>query len=128
MLKRFILPILLVLLLASQSLAGTVNVADGVITTQVVDRAPVDEISSYPAQSGKLYCFTKIVGAAGDTQVTHVWLYQDKEMARVTLPVRSAAWRTFSSKKIISEWSGDWKVQVLDEAGQEVGVIPFTLL
>lgn len=128
MLKRVVLITLLVLFLASQAFAGTVSVAEGVITTLIADRAPVDEIASYPAQKGKLYCFTRIVGAEGETQVTHVWLYQDKEMARVTLPVRSASWRTHSSKNILPAWSGEWKVQILDESGQEVGVIPFTLL
>lgn len=128
MLKRLLLISLLVLFLAPQVFAGTLTVAEGVITTQVVDRAPVDELESYPAQLGKLYCFTKIIGAEDETEVTHVWRYQDKEMARVTLSVRAASWRTYSSKNILPEWSGEWKVQVLDGAGQEIGVIPFTLL
>jgi len=128
MLKYLGLVFLMVLFLVPQSFAATVSVAEGVITTQIIDRAPVDTIDSYPAQQAKLYCFTKIVGAEGETEVTHVWWYKEKEMARVTLPVRSASWRTNSSKNILPEWSGAWKVQVLDESGQEVGVIPFTLL
>jgi hypothetical protein len=128
MLKRLVPIALLVCVLAPPVFAGTLRIAEGVITTQIVDRAPVDEIAGYPAQQGRLYCFTRIVGAQGETQVTHVWLYRDKEMARVTLPVRSASWRTYSSKQILPEWAGEWQVQVLDEAGQEIGVIPFTLL
>lgn len=128
MLKHAILIVLMMLCVTSQVFAGSLSIAEGVITTQVVDRAPVDELESYPAQMGRLYCFTKIVGATEDTQVTHVWLYQDKEMARVTLSVRSSAWRTYSSKKILPEWAGEWKVQVLDGTGQEIGVIPFKLL
>lgn len=128
MLKRTILIALMMLCVTSHVFAGGLSIAEGTITTQVVDRAPVDELESYPAQMGRLYCFTKIVGATEDTEVTHVWLYQDKEMARVTLSVRSAAWRTYSSKKILPEWAGEWKVQVLDGAGQEIGVIPFKLL
>ena len=127
MLKRFLLLVLLSLVLVPIASAGSLSVVEGVITTQVVDRAPVDEVESYPAQIGKLYCFTKIAGAQGETQVTHVWLYQDKEMGRVTLPVRSAEWRTYSSKNILPEWAGGWKVQVLDDAGAEIAVIPFTL-
>ena len=128
MLKHLLLITLLVLVLIPQAFAAGMSVAEGVITTQVVDRMPVDEIESYPAQQGTLYCFTKIVGAESDTEVTHVWLYQDKEMARVTLPVRSTSWRTMSSKKILPSWAGDWKVQVLDATGQELAVIPFKLL
>ena len=119
---------LLTLVLVPQAFAADISVAAGVITTQVVDRTPVDEIESYPAQQGTLFCFTKIVGAETDTEVSHVWLYQDKEMARVTLPARSSSWRTQSSKKILPEWSGDWKVQVLDAEGQELAIIPFKLL
>ena len=128
MMKRLVLISLLILFTAPQVFAGSMSVAEGIITTQILDRAPVDEIASYPAQMGKLYCFTRIAGAERETQVTHVWLYQDKEMARVSLPVRSASWRTYSSKQILPEWAGEWKVQVLDESGQVIGVIPFTLL
>lgn len=128
MFKRTLLITLILFSVFAQAFAGSMSVVEGVITTQIVDRAPVDELESYPAQSGKLYCFTKIVGAGEETQVTHVWLYGEKEMGRVTLPVRSASWRTYSSKKILPEWAGEWKVLVLDEAGQEIAAIPFKLL
>jgi hypothetical protein len=94
--------------------------ADAVITTMVSDRAPVDRVEIYPAQEGKLYCFTLIEGATAETSVDHVWLYQGREMARVTLPVRSGKWRTFSSKKIVPEWKGEWQVRVVDPAGNEL--------
>lgn len=128
MLKKILLICLLSLLLVAPGFAAGLTVAEGVITTRVVDHAPVDELESYPAQQGKLFCFTRIEGAAGETTVTHVWFYQDKEMARIDLPVRSSSWRTYSSKNILPQWTGDWKVQVLDDAGLEIGVIPFTLL
>lgn len=128
MLKRSLLIGLMSLLLVTPGFAAGLSVAEGVITTQVVDHAPIDELESYPAQLGKLFCFTRIIGAEGETTVTHVWFYQDQEMARIDLPVRSSSWRTYSSKNILPQWAGDWKVQVLDDAGLEIGVIPFKLL
>ncbi|PLX94208.1 MAG: DUF2914 domain-containing protein [Desulfuromonas sp.] len=128
MLKRSLLIGLMSLLLVTPGFAAGLSVAEGVITTQVVDHAPIDELESYPAQLGKLFCFTRIIGAEGETTVTHVWFYQDQEMARIDLPVRSPSWRTYSSKNILPQWAGDWKVQVLDDAGLEIGVIPFKLL
>lgn len=128
MLSRIVFLCLLVSLPISSAFATQLSLVEGVITTQIVDRAPVDDISSYPAQEGKLFCFTRVAGAEGETAITHVWLYQDKEMARIELPVRSSSWRTYSSKKILPQWVGEWKVRVLDAAGEEVGVIPFTLL
>jgi len=126
--KKFISAFLIILLSAISVSAAGLRVADGVVTTQVVDRAPVDEITSYPAQDGRLFCFTRIVGANTETQVTHVWLYGEREMARVTLPVGSASWRTYSSKKILAVWKGAWRVLILDEEGNEIATIPFTLL
>ena len=107
--------------------AASLTVADGTITTAIENQMPVDRIDSYRADFGKLYCFTRIVGAQKETTVTHVWYYQDNEMARVTLPVRSADWRTYSSKRFLPQWAGQWRVVVLDGAGNEIATIPFSL-
>lgn len=102
-------------------------VVDGTITSAIENQLPVDKIDSYRADFGKLYCFTRIVGAQGDTEVTHVWYYQDNELARVKLSVRSADWRTYSSKRFLPQWAGQWKVVVLDAGGNEIAIIPFSL-
>ena len=90
------------------------EIVEAVITTGVVDHKPADSVETYPASIGKLYCFTHVVGAQEDTTITHVWYFNDSEMARVTLPVRSSNWRTWSSKNFLPEWSGQWRVDVLD--------------
>ncbi len=114
-------------LTCSSVLAMDLDVAKGVITTAVVNQQPVDEIESFPADYGKLYCFTRVVGATDDTEVTHVWYYQDHEMARVTLPVRSRDWRTYSSKRVLPNWNGEWRVVIVDQDQHELMAIPFTL-
>lgn len=128
MMKRLSLSlVLLVLLVATPALAGTLKVARGVITTQIVNRQPVDQIQTFSASVGKLYCFTRITGAQGDTTITQVWYHEGKVMARVQLPVRSSDWRTWSSKRIMPGWAGAWKVEVLDAQGNILQTIPFTL-
>lgn len=117
----------IVVLAISYAQAADLRVADGTITSAIENQMPVDSIDSYPADFGKLYCFTRIVGAQGNTEVTHVWYYQDNELARVTLPVRSADWRTYSSKRFLPQWAGQWKVVVLDAEGNEIAIIPFSL-
>lgn len=107
--------------------AAGLSVAEGKITTQVVNRAPVDAVEVVPASVGKLYCFTRLIGAAAPTQVTHVWYRGDQEMARVELPVKSADWRTWSSKKILPGWSGNWRVEVRDAANNLLQTLTFTL-
>jgi hypothetical protein len=104
------------------------EVVEGLITTQVSDRQPVDSVQSYPAASGKLFCFTRIAGAIEGAQVFHVWYRGDQEMARVKLLLRSSDWRTWSSKSLLPSWSGDWRVEVVDSEGNLLQAIPFTLL
>ncbi len=125
--KLFGLLFVMVALSASYVQAADLRVAEGTITTAIEDQMPVDKIDSYRADFGKLYCYTRIVGAQGDTEVTHVWYYQDNELARVTLPVRSADWRTYSSKRFLPQWAGQWKVVVLDADENEIATIPFSL-
>lgn len=127
MLRR-LLPVLIVAVMLGPAVsAAELEVAEGVITTAVENHAPVDNIESYPADYGKLYCFTRIVGAADETRVTHVWYYQDTEMARVDLPVRSSNWRTYSSKRFLPQWAGDWKVEVLDAQAEPLATLRFRL-
>ena len=107
--------------------ASDLQIADGTMTTAIENQMPVDRIESYPADFGKLYCFTRIVGAQESTKVTHVWYYQDEEMARVSLTIGSADWRTYSSKRFLPQWAGHWKVIVLDSNQNVIGEIPFVL-
>jgi len=108
--------------------AWALEVSEAVITTDIIDRSPVDAIESYFADVGKIYCFTRIEGALEEeTSVSHVWYYEDKEMARITLPVRSAYWRTWSSKNILPAWTGDWRVEILNEDGDLIKSISFNL-
>ena len=102
-------------------------VTDSAITTAVVAQMPVDRRTVFPADYGKLFCFTRIAGAEQETTITHVWFYQDQEMARVALPIRSSDWRTYSSKRFLPQWSGQWRVSVVDENMNELASIPFEL-
>lgn len=127
MLKRvFFLLVILGLLVCSVA-SAEIRVADAVITTAIEKQMPVDKVEVFSADFGKLFCFTRIVGAERDTKVTHVWYYRDDELARVELPVGSADWRTYSSKRFLPQWAGQWRVAVLAEDGRELATVPFVL-
>lgn len=125
--NKLVLMIVFFVLGISFAQASDLRVADGTITSAIVNQIPVDRIESYRADFGKLYCFTRIIGAQEDTEITHVWYYQDDELARVTLPIKSADWRTYSSKRFLPQWAGEWRVVVLDGDQNEIATIPFRL-
>ncbi len=87
------------------------------ICTSVEDRAPVAEGSVFTGDVERLYCFTGIKNSGETTKVVHVWYYKDKEMTRVQLAVGTPTWRTWSSKRILPSWTGEWRVDVLSADG-----------
>lgn len=91
-------------------------VQDGAICLKVVDHEAIGAGNSFPVSAGKLYCLTRIVGAAGTTEISHVWYFGDNERARITLSVDSPNWRTYSSKVIQPHEIGPWQVVVLDQS------------
>jgi hypothetical protein len=105
--------------------APELEVSVAAICKDVVDREPVDSGISFVATVGKLCCFTKITGAQSPTQVTHVWLFDGNERARVDLAVNAISWRTFSSKIIQEHELGAWRVDVLDAAGNVLKTLEF---
>jgi hypothetical protein len=107
--------------------ATNISVETASICRNIVDREPVDEASSFPVSVGKLYCFTKIVGAEDPTEVIHVWYFGDVERARVNLSIGGASWRTYSSKVIQEHEIGDWRVDVLDASGNVRATLIFTI-
>lgn len=103
------------------------EIADAAITSAIDERNPADSLNTVAQPVDKLFCFTRVVGAQEDTWITHVWYYEGKEMARVRLAVSSSNWRTWSSKKILPQWSGQWQVHILDAQGEARLIVPFML-
>lgn len=127
MLKKVFLLVLICSSLAVVEGVAAMQVVDAAISSAIENQQPVDRISAYPADFGKLYCFTRIVGAVAETSVTHIWYFKDHVMAKVVLPVGSGNWRTYSSKRFLPQWAGQWVVKVVDDGGNELAKIPFVL-
>jgi len=100
-------------------------VVDAALARAIEDRAPVDTGSSFPADIGRVWLWTKVSGAAGQT-VTHVWSHGDNEWV-VTLEIGADTWRTWSNKTIPPEWTGEWQVEVRDQLGNVLRTLRFTI-
>ena len=95
------------------------SVTEMAITTRIVHGNPVDSVGRISSLAiRELYCFTKIT-APDDTEreIVHVWYKDDQVVARCALPVKGSSWRTYSKKAIAEGMAGDWRVDVLDSAG-----------
>lgn len=128
--KGLFLVLLLVLFGGQNVYAGQpeVPLAEIIVTTGIQDRMPVDAVQSYAASVESLYCYCRIIGFGAETTVWHVWYHNDREVARISLPVRSSNWRTWSKKTIPAAGRGAWRVDVLGDDGGVLGSLGFSLL
>jgi hypothetical protein len=105
--------------------AQGLTVEKAVICRKIVNRDPVDAGKSFSVSVGKLFCFTKIVGAHQPTEITHVWYFDGTERDRINLSVGGSPWRTYSSKRLRPEEVGTWHVDVLDTGGNILDRLTF---
>jgi len=128
MIGTFVFGVILALssnLLAQEGSMEEISVSEATIATGIDHLVPIGISETFPATVGTLYAFTKIEGSEGETQVLHRWIHGGKVRAEIPLSVRSKSWRTFSSKVILPEWKGDWKVEILTEDGSLLFSLPF---
>ena len=100
------------------AMAADVEISEMKICTEIVDRSPVGVSDNFSNALEKIYCYTEINAENTPLSITHVWYFNDRKMAEIPLSVNSSAWRTWSSKRIMSSWSGKWRVDVLGPAGE----------
>ncbi|WP_457640072.1 DUF2914 domain-containing protein [Persephonella sp.] len=115
------------LVLISVSFAQTVRVLDMQFAVAIQDREPIGISERFPPDIGKVYCWTKVSADNVPTKIYHVWYYNDREVARVELGITYSVFRTWSSKTILSQWVGTWKVVVEDENGNPVAEKSFEI-
>jgi hypothetical protein len=96
------------------------RVSRGQFTSAILDREPVDEITSIDSTIGKIFFFTELRNLE-DTTITHRWTHAGEVKAEIEFKVRGSRWRVYSSKTLLPEWIGDWKVEVLSEEGTVLG-------
>lgn len=89
------------------------------------NRELVGETAVFAAGIERIACLTRLEGLEAPTSVTHVWYRDGKTMARVDLNVASSNWRTWSSKRLLPDWTGHWEVKVLDSDGRILGSAGF---
>jgi hypothetical protein len=102
---------------ASKAPASSLTVSRMEIAGSVENREPVGIAASFPATQEKVSCYVELKDIPQDTTITFVWTLGENEMGKVPQQVKkSSRWRTWSNKTI-NGMKGNWKVDVLDEAG-----------
>ncbi|MCG7537489.1 DUF2914 domain-containing protein [Pseudoalteromonas sp. OOF1S-7] len=118
---------------ASVAMAAQVDtnhVSRAVLTSEVVNREPVDVLKDSVEQSAfadKLYFFTEVRGLQGQT-IRHLWFHQDQLMAEIDLAISAYRHRTYSSKNIMPSQSGQWRIEVITADDQLLAQKTFRII
>lgn len=90
--------------------------------SNVINREPVDELNT-PQLTWKdpepkyFHFFTEFYDAEGQT-LSHNWYLNDQLQTTVSFDVKSPyRWRTYSKKRVTADLVGEWRVDVINEAG-----------
>jgi hypothetical protein len=100
------------------------SVARSSFTSAVANREPTDELSELGNDRGRVLFFTELRGFAGQT-VLHRWEWNGQVMAEIPFSIGGQRWRVYSVKALQPGWLGEWKVSVVDEAGNVVSTDEF---
>lgn len=102
-------------------------VVEASFCTGVEERMPVGETESFSPDVENVYMWCRVTGCQDTTVIKQVWSWNGQEMASVELPVKSPAWRTWGSKKILPEWTGNWEVKIFDADGNVLKSASFVI-
>jgi len=113
---RIALALALVVLAPLPVLSAEAEVSRAQFTTAILDREPIDELATLSTDADKVFFFTELRNMDGAT-VTHRWTLNGTVMAEISFNVRASRWRVYSNKALLSEWRGDWVVDIVDDKG-----------
>lgn len=104
--------------------ATAIAVTRAILTTDVRDHEPADELSGTfrrPQEDPfRIYFFTELTGRPGDS-VTHRWQRDGVTVAERRFSIGDGArWRVFSSKYIPPAGAGEWQAMVIDGTGRVI--------
>ena len=97
--KYWLVAAFLAALLGPTLALAAISVGEAAVGTAVENRQLYGQNFQFDSSVGRLYAFTRIVGAENPTQVSHRWYYGDELVAEVSLPVRGSNWRTWAALK-----------------------------
>jgi len=93
----------------------------------IEEREPVGAAERFPADVGRVYCFSELTGVEAAEVIHHVWYWEGTEVARIPLPVEAGRFRTWSLKTIPPAWTGSWRVVVENAAGDSLAELKFKI-
>jgi Protein of unknown function (DUF2914) len=95
------------------------SVVRSAFTRDIAEREPTENLQNLTNENGQVKFFTELRDMSGQTAI-HRWQYEGKVVAEVEFSVKGPRWRVWSSKSFVPQWTGEWKVSVVNGAGEVI--------
>ena len=95
------------------------SVVRSAFTRDIAEREPTENLQNLTNENGQVKFFTELRDMSGQTAI-HRWEYEGKVVAEIEFNVKGPRWRVWSSKSLVPQWTGDWKVSVVNGAGEVI--------
>ena len=95
------------------------SVVRSAFTRDIDEREPTENLQNLTNENGQVKFFTELRDMSGQTAI-HRWVYEGKVVAEIEFNVKGPRWRVWSSKSLVPQWTGDWKVSVVNGAGEVI--------
>ena len=95
---------------------------EGIAAYQPVNAGVVFSISN-----GKVVCFTAFSLVPEETVITHDWYRRDQLSTSRRLTLKPPRWSTFTEIILREADKGPWRVEVINETGQKIAVLRFSV-
>lgn len=124
---RFLLVLVSLVLLSSVAYAEDLMVSEAVAAKGVEKQGAIAPGDKFGSDVGKVYILSRVQGSAGESDIIHVWYYNENKMGEVPLKIKSADWKTYSYHEIMPEQKGAWRVDITDGMGKVLKSVMFTI-
>lgn len=95
------------------------SVVRSAFTREIDEREPMENLQNLTNDNVQVKFFTELRDMSGQTAI-HRWEYDGKVVAEVEFNVKGPRWRVWSSKSFVPQWTGNWKVSIVNGAGEVI--------
>jgi len=106
---------------------ATLNLYRAVMCEDIFENTPRNETVVFSVAKEKALCFTVFDSVPEKIFIYHNWYYKDIPSARIRLALQPPRWSTYSSIQIRKTDIGPWRVEIVDEKGQLLRVLRFSI-
>ena len=112
----------------SEKIKNTLTLNEIMICRGIYKRNPIKPGVKFINNVDSLFCYTKISNSGNKQEIKHIWYFENKDVTTVSYNIKqSYNYRSWSKKTIYPNQIGNWRVDVVNKAGDILGTRDFTI-